>query len=172
MSEVQPSRVGRRLAAIVAADVAGYSRLMGLDEVGTARALREHRKVTDALVAKHGGRLVKTTGDGVLLEFPSVVDAVECAVAVQAVMAERNQGVPEDRRMLYRIGINLGDILIDGDDILGDGVNVAARLEGIAEPGGICLSSSAYEQVRGKVPVDFTDLGEQTLKNISRPIGA
>jgi len=114
------------LAAIVAADVAGYSRLMGLDEVGTARTFREHRKVTDALVSKHGGRLVKTTGDGVLLEFPSVVDAVECAVAVQAVMAERNQGVPEDRRMLFRIGINLGDILIEGDDILGDGVNVAA----------------------------------------------
>jgi TolB-like protein len=172
MKQKQPARVGRRLAAIVAADVAGYSRLMGLDEVGTARTLREHRKVTDALVAKHGGRLVKTTGDGVLLEFPSVVDAVECAVAVQAVMAERNQGVPEDRRMLFRIGINLGDILIEGDDILGDGVNVAARIEGIAVPGGICVSSSAYEQVRGKVPVEFTDIGEQSLKNIARPIRA
>jgi TolB-like protein/tetratricopeptide (TPR) repeat protein len=173
MAEAHPGRVGRRLAAIVAADVAGYSRLMGLDEVGTARTLREHRKVTDALVAKHGGRLVKSTGDGVLLEFPSVVDAVECAVAVQAVMAERNQGVPGDRRMLFRVGINLGDILIEeGGDILGDGVNVAARLEGIAEPGGICLSSSAYDQVRDKVPVDFTDLGEQTLKNIARPIRA
>jgi TolB-like protein len=145
---------------------------MGLDEVGTARTLREHLTVTDALVAKHGGRLVKTTGDGVLLEFPSVVDAVECAVAVQAVMAERNEGVPADRRMLFRIGINLGDILIEGDDILGDGVNVAARLESIAEPGGICISSSAYDQVRGKVPVDFTDLGEQALKNITRPIRA
>src|SRR6185312_11075702 len=131
---------------------------MGLDEVGTARTLREHRAVTDDLVTKHGGRLVKTTGDGVLLEFSSVVDAVECAVAVQEVMAERNQGVPEDRRMLFRIGINLGDILIEGEDILGDGVNVAARLEGIAEPGGICISSSAYEQVRGKVAVEFTDL--------------
>jgi adenylate cyclase len=141
---------------------------MGLDEVGTARTLRENRAVTDALVAKHGGRLVKTTGDGVLLEFPSVVDAVECAVAVQAVMAQRNEGVPQDRRMLFRIGINLGDILIEGDDILGDGVNVAARLEGIAEPGGICISSSAYEQVRGKVPIDFADLGEQRLKNIDR----
>src|SRR5215470_15895274 len=172
MAPEQPVRVGRRLAAIVAADVAGYSRLMGLDEVGTARTLREHRKVTDALVAKHGGRIVKTTGDGVLLEFASVVDAVECAVAVQAVMAQRNEGVPEDRRMLFRIGINLGDILIEDEDILGDGVNVAARLEGIAEPGGICLSSSAYDQVRGKVPVDFTDLGEQTLKNIARPIRA
>jgi class 3 adenylate cyclase len=106
-------------------------------------------------VAKHGGRLVKTTGDGVLLEFPSVVDAVECAVSVQAVMAERNTGVPDDRRMLFRIGINLGDILIEGEDILGDGVNIAARLEGIAEPGGICISSSAYEHVRGKVAVDF-----------------
>jgi adenylate cyclase len=170
MAELHPSRVGRRLAAIVAADVAGYSRLMGLDEVGTARTLREHRVVTDALVAKHGGRLVKTTGDGVLLEFPSVVDAVECAVAVQAVMAERNEGVPADRRMLFRIGINLGDILIEGDDILGDGVNVAARLEGIADPGGICISSSAYDQVRGKVPVEFADLGEQRLKNIDRPV--
>ncbi len=172
MEQEQPVRVGRRLAAIVAADVAGYSRLMGLDEVGTARTLREHRAVTDGLVAKHGGRLVKTTGDGVLLEFPSVVDAVECAVAVQAVMAQRNEGIPQDRRMLFRIGINLGDILIEGDDILGDGVNVAARLEGIAEPGGICISSSAYEQVRGKVAVDFTDLGEQKLKNIDRPIRA
>ena len=172
MEHEQQGRVGRRLAAIVAADVAGYSRLMGLDEVGTARTLREHRAVTDALVAKHGGRLVKTTGDGVLLEFPSVVDAVECAVAVQAVMAERNEGVRSDRRMLFRIGINLGDILIEGDDILGDGVNIAARLEGIAEPGGICISSSAYDQVRGKVAVEFADLGEQNLKNISRPVRA
>jgi TolB-like protein/Tfp pilus assembly protein PilF len=172
MEQERPARVGRRLAAIVAADIAGYSRLMGLDEVGTARTLREHRKVTDALVAKHGGRIVKTTGDGVLLEFPSVVDAVDCAVAVQAVMDQRNEGVPQDRRMLFRIGINLGDILIEGDDILGDGVNVAARLEGIAEPGGICVSSSAYEQVLGKLPVDFTDLGEQSLKNIARPIRA
>src|SRR5215472_4909094 len=167
---VTGGRIERRLAAVLAADVAGYSRLMGADEVGTARTLREHRKVTDALVAKHGGRIVKTTGDGVLLEFPSVVDAVECAVAMQAVMAERNEGVPADRRMLFRIGINLGDILIEGDDILGDGVNVAARLEGLAEPGGICISSSAYEQVRGKVPIEFTDLGEQSLKNIARPI--
>ena len=168
----QPIRVGRRLAAIVAADVAGYSRLMGLDEVGTARTLREHRAVTDALVEKHGGRLVKSTGDGVLLEFPSVVDAVECAVAVQAVMTQRNEGVHVDRRMLFRIGINLGDILIEGDDILGDGVNIAARLEGIAEPGGICISSSAYDQVRGKVAVEFIDLGEQSLKNISLPVRA
>jgi TolB-like protein/class 3 adenylate cyclase/Flp pilus assembly protein TadD len=172
MEHEQPVRVGRRLAAIVAADVAGYSRLMGLDEVGTARTLREHRVVTDDLVAKHGGRLVKSTGDGVLLEFPSVVDAVECAVAMQAVMDQRNEGVPVDRRMLFRIGINLGDILIEGDDILGDGVNVAARLEGIAEPGGICISSSAYDQVRGKVVFQFADLGEQELKNIAHPVRA
>jgi adenylate cyclase len=170
MAEAHPGRVGRRLAAIVAADVAGYSRLMGLDEVGTARTLREHRAVSDALVAKHGGRIVKTTGDGVLLEFPSVVDAVECSVAVQKVMAKRNKDVPADRRMLYRIGINLGDILIEGDDILGDGVNVAARLEGIAEPGGICISSSAHDQVSGKVAVEFADLGERRLKNIERPV--
>ncbi|WP_375775568.1 adenylate/guanylate cyclase domain-containing protein [Bradyrhizobium sp. ma5] len=156
----------------MAADVAGYSRLMGLDEVGTARILREHRAVTDVIVANHGGRIVKTTGDGLLLEFPSVVDAVDCAVAVQTVMDERNDGVPQDRRMLFRIGINLGDILIDGDDILGEGVNVAARLEGIAEPGGICISFSAYEQVRGKVDVGFIELGERTLKNIARPVRA
>ena len=170
MVQEQPGRVGRRLSAIVAADVAGYSRLMGVDETGTARILREHRVIADAVVAKHGGRIVKTTGDGLLIEFPSVVDAVECAVAVQTVMAERNEGVPQDRRMLFRIGINLGDILIEGDDILGDGVNVAARLEGIAEPGGICISSSAYDQVRGKIDVEFTDLGEQSLKNIARPV--
>jgi TolB-like protein/class 3 adenylate cyclase len=170
MEQEQPVRVGRRLAAIVAADVAGYSRLMGVDEVGTARTLREHRAVIDPLVAKYGGRLVKTMGDGVLIEFPSVVDAVECAVAVQAVMGERNEGIPVDRRMLFRIGINLGDILIEGEDILGDGVNIAARLEGIAEPGGVCISSSAYEQVRGKVAVEFTDLGGQKFKNIERPV--
>jgi TolB-like protein/class 3 adenylate cyclase len=172
MEQKQPVRVGRRLSAIVAADVAGYSRLMGLDEVGTARALREHRQVTDALVAKHGGRLVKSTGDGVLLEFPSSVDAVECAVAVQAVMAERNDAVPIDRRMLFRIGINLDEILIEGDDILGDAVNIAARLESIAAPGGICISASAYDQIVGKVNLQFVDLGDQFLKNIVRPVRA
>jgi len=170
MAGEQPARIERRLAAILAADVAGYSRLMGLDEAGTARTLREHRAVSDTLAAKHGGRIVKTTGDGVLIEFPSVVDAVECAVAVQAVMAKRNEGVAHDRRMLLRVGINLGDVLVEGDDILGDGVNVAARLEGIAEPGGICISSSAYDQVRGKVAVEFADLGEHRLKNIARPV--
>jgi adenylate cyclase len=154
----------------LAADVAGYSRLMGADEVGTARTLREHRAVIDALVAKHGGRIVKTTGDGVLLEFPSVVDAVECAVAVQAVMVERNEGVPAERRMLLRIGINLGDILIEGEDILGDGVNIAARIENECDAGGVYLSDDAYRQVRGKTSIAFDDLGERSLKNIDRPV--
>jgi len=167
---VASGRVERRLAAVLAADVAGYSRLMGLDEVGTARTLREHRAVIDALVAKHGGRIVKTTGDGVLLEFPSVVDAVECAVAVQAVMAERNEGVPAERLMLLRIGVNLGDILIEGDDILGDGVNIAARIENECEPGGVYLSDDAYRQVRGKISLAFDDLGERSLKNIDQPV--
>ena len=172
MAVERQNRVERRLAAILAADVAGYSRLMGLDEVGTAQVLREHRVVVDALVAKHSGRVVKTTGDGLLIEFHSVVDAVECALVIQAVMAERNEGVPPDRRMLFRIGVNLGDVLVEGDDILGDGVNVAARLEGIAEPGGICISSSAYDQVRGNLAATFTDLGERSLKNIDRPVRA
>jgi len=170
MAAERQSRIERRLAAILAADVAGYSRLMGLDEVGTAQLLREHRVAVDALVAQHGGRIVKTTGDGVLIEFHSVVDAVECALAIQAVMTKRNERVPPDRQMLFRIGVNLGDVLVEGDDILGDGVNVAARLEGIAEPGGICISSSAYDQVRGKLAATFNDLGEQNLKNIDRPV--
>jgi TolB-like protein/class 3 adenylate cyclase/Tfp pilus assembly protein PilF len=168
----EQGRIGRRLSAIVAADVAGYSLLMGLDEAGTARTLREHRAAADPLVARHGGRIVKTTGDGLLLEFPSMVDALECAVAVQVMMVERNDGIARDRRMLFRIGINLCEILVEGDDILGDGVNIAARLEHIAEPGGICISASAHDQVRGKVAVDFADMGEQNLKNIARPVHA
>ncbi len=164
--------VARRLAAIVAADIAGYSRLMELDEVGTAKALREHRAAIDPIVSYFGGRIVKTTGDGVLLEFPSIVAAVECAVSVQKTMAERNEGVSEDHRMRFRLGINLGDVLIQGDDILGDGVNVAARLEGIADPGGICVSDDVYRQVSGKLDVPFDDMGEQRLKNIARPVRA
>ena len=126
----------RRLAAILEADMVGYSRLMGLDEAGTAQALREHRAAADSLIAEHGGRIVKTTGDGVLIEFGSVVGAVECALALQHLAAERNAEVPGDRRMQWRIGVHLGDVLIEGDDILGDGVNIAARLEGLAEPKG------------------------------------
>jgi TolB-like protein/Flp pilus assembly protein TadD len=164
------ARVERRLAAIVAADVAGYSRLMSADEVGTLAALKAHRReIVDPEIAAHRGRIVKTTGDGMLVEFASAVDAVTCAVAVQQKMGEQTT---EGSRVQFRVGINIGDIIVDGDDIFGDGVNVAARLEGIAEPGGICVSSSAYEQVCGKIPVDFTDLGEQSLKNIARPIRA
>src|SRR5215467_101006 len=160
----------RRLADVLAADVAGYSRLMGADEVGTVQALREHRGAADPLVAEHSGRIVKTTGDGMLIEFGSVVGAVECALGLQRLAAERNAGTPADRRMEWRIGIHIGDVLIEGDDILGDGVNIAARLEGIAEPGGICISEDAFRQVRGKVEAEFADLGEQTLKNIARPL--
>src|SRR5215472_7550816 len=160
----------RRLTAILAADVAGYSRLMGADEAGTARSLREHRVAADPVVAEHGGRIVKTTGDGVLIEFGSVVGAVECALALQQLAAERNAGIADARRMEWRIGIHLGDVLVEGEDILGDGVNIAARLEGIAEPGGICISEDAFRQVRGKVAAGFTDIGEQSLKNIARPL--
>jgi class 3 adenylate cyclase/TolB-like protein len=162
----------RKLAAILAADVVGYSRLMGEDEAGTAKIVRERREAATPIVRSFGGRLVKTTGDGVLLEFPSVVAAVECAIAIQKMMSERNAALPEAKRILYRIGVNLGDVLIEGDDILGDGVNVAARLEGICEPGGVCLSSSAYEQVRGRIEAEFVDLGEQALKNIAQPVRA
>jgi class 3 adenylate cyclase len=160
----------RRLAAILAADVAGYSRLMGQDEEGTAQALREHRTAADPLVAKHGGRIVKTTGDGVLIEFGSVVGAVQCAITLQGLATERNAGSPTERRMEWRIGVHPGDVLIEGDDILGDGVNIAARLEGIAEPGGICISDDAFRQVRGKIAAEFADIGEQSLKNIARPL--
>jgi TolB-like protein/class 3 adenylate cyclase len=167
---VEIPAVSRRLAAILAADVAGYSRLMGLDEAGTAQALREHRAAADPLVAGHGGRIVKTTGDGALIEFGSVVGAVECALALQQLSAERNAGIAGERRMEWRIGIHLGDVLVEGDDILGDGVNIAARLEGIAEPGGICISEDAFRQVRGKVAAEFADIGEPSLKNITRPL--
>ncbi len=160
----------RKLAAILEADVVGYSRLMGEDEAGTAKAVREHREAASPIIASLSGRLVKTMGDGLLLEFPSVVAAVECAIAIQKLMVERNADTPENKRIVYRIGVNLGDVLIDGDDILGDGVNVAARLEGISEPGGICVSSAAYEQVRDKIAASFTDLGDQQLKNIARPV--
>ncbi len=172
MATSEQGRIERRLAAILSADIAGYSRLMGADELGTVRALREHRAAIDPMVASHGGRIVKTTGDGILLEFPSIVAAVECALLIQKLMAERNADVAEDRRMLFRIGINLGDVLIDGDDILGDGVNVAARLEGIAEPGSVYISEAAHQQVRDKLDVTFEDTGEQQLKNIARPVRA
>ena len=161
----------RKLAAILAADVAGYSRLMGADEEGTHAQFKAHRlALVDPKITEHRGRIVKTTGDGMLVEFASVVDALRCAVEVQRVMVERNAEVPQAKRIQFRVGINLGDIIIDGDDIFGDGVNIAARLEGIAEPGGIYISDDAYRQVRDKVDASFEDAGEQNLKNIARPV--
>jgi hypothetical protein len=143
---------------------------MGEDEAGTLKAVRERREAAMRIVRTWGGRLVKTTGDGLLLEFPSVVAGVECAILTQKMMAESNAALPEAKRILYRIGVNLGDVLIEGDDIFGDGVNVAARLEGVCEPGGVCASSSVYEQFQGRVSADFSDLGEQSLKNIARRV--
>jgi TolB-like protein len=165
------TRQTRRLAAILAADVAGYSRLMGADEEGTLAALKQLRsKLADPKIEEHHGRIVKTTGDGLLVEFPSVVDAVRCAVEVQCEMAECNIGVPVEKRIEFRIGINVGDIIIDDDDIFGDGVNVAARLEALAEPGGICVSRAVHDQVRDKVDIAFEDRGKQQVKNILRPV--
>ena len=164
-------REQRRLAAIVSADVAGYSRLMGLDESGTLASLKAIRhEVVDPKIEAHGGRIVKTTGDGLLLEFPSVVDAVRCVLEVQSAMAARNAEVPGNSRIVYRVGVNLDDIIIDGDDIFKDGVNVAARLQEIAAPGGICLSAGARDQVGDRLEARFEDGGEQSLKNIARPV--
>jgi class 3 adenylate cyclase len=161
----------RRLTAIFAADVAGYSRLTGMDEEGTHVRLKEHLRVLiDPKVAAHRGHIVKNTGDGFLAEFNSVVDAMRCAVDVQRGMAERNSDVPPNNRIEFRIGINVGDIIEDNGDIFGDGVNVAARLETIAEPGGICVSDDAHRQLRDKLDIVFDDVGEQNLKNIGRPI--
>src|SRR5215472_14806844 len=164
-------RVERRLAAILAADVAGYSRLMGADEEGTLARLKAlRRELADPKIKEHHGRIVKTTGDGLLLEFASVVDAVRCAVEVQREMAERNADVPTNHRIEFRMGINVGDIIRDGRDIYGDGANVAARLEAPAEPGSICVSRVVRDQVRDKLDFSFEDMGEQHVKNITRPI--
>jgi class 3 adenylate cyclase len=162
----------RRLAAILAADVVGYSRLMGTDEMGTLTALKSHRReLVNPGIAEHHGRIVKTTGDGMLVEFASVVDAVACAVNIQRHMVRRNAAVPEEKQIIFRIGINVGDIIIDGDDIFGDGVNIAARLEALCEAGGICISRAANEQIRDKLSLAFADLGEQAVKNIARAVG-
>ena len=165
--------VERRLAAILAADVAGSCRLIGTDEEGTLAQLKAIRKkLFDPKITDYRGRIVKNTGDGALVEFASVIDALRCAGEIQCGMEEQNTDVPQDKRIEFRIGIHVGDIIIADDDIFGDGVNIAARLEGIAEPGGICISSSAHDQVRDKLELRFIDLGEQTLKNIARPIRA
>ena len=166
-------RADRRLSAILAADVVGYSRLVEQDEAGTLDAIEDLRAaVIDPLLAEHKGRMVKLMGDGAIVEFGSVVDAVACAIAVQRAVAERQAGLPADRRIVFRIGINLGDVVVEGDDLLGDGVNVAARLEQLCEPGGVLVSGTAYDQLQGKLglPLEFT--GEQRVKNIARPVRA
>ena len=161
----------RRLAAILAADVVGYSRLMGHDEEGTLSRLKAHRdEITNPAIAKHKGRIVKLMGDGMLVEFNSVVDAVRCAVEIQKGMRQQNSDLAQDQCIRLRIGINLGDVIIEGEDIYGDGVNIAARLEGLAEVGGICVCRTVFDHVKGKVDVDFEDLGAQALKNISEPV--
>ena len=164
------SLMKRRLAAILAADIAGYSRLMGEDEAATVRDLKGHQAVILPLVGRYGGRIIDTAGDGILAEFSSVINATECAVEIQTIMATRNEAVPESRRMLFRIGINLGDVIHDEARIYGDGINVAARLEGIAEPGGICISRQVFDQVSRALKADFQALGPRTLKNIAQPV--
>jgi adenylate cyclase len=161
----------RRLAAILAADVAGYSRLMGADEEGTHQRLKAHlRQLVDPKIEEHRGHIVKNTGDGMLAEFASVVDAVRCAAEVQRGMIDREPQVPDERRIRFRVGVNLGDIIAEGGDIFGDGVNVAARLEALAEPGGICVSRTARDHIRDKLPYPFEDRGEQSVKNIARSV--
>src|SRR6202048_3853720 len=163
--------VERRLAAILAADVAGYSRLMGADEEGTHERLKAHlEELVDPKIKEHRGRIVKNTGDGMLAEFPSVVDAVRCAAEVQRGMIDREPEVPDERRIRFRIGINLGDVIVERDDIYGDGVNIAARLEALAEPGGVCISRVVRDQIRDKLPYPFEDRGEQSVKNIVRSV--
>ena len=167
----QKPRVERRLAAILAADVVGYSRLMSADEAGTLARLKALRRdMIEPKIAEHSGRMVKLMGDGALVEFPSVVAAVQCAVEIQQAVAERTTEMLEDRRIAFRVGINSGDVIIEGDDIYGDGVNIAARLEGLAEPGGICISAKVYDEVSGRLDLNFEDQGDQEVKNIPRPI--
>ena len=161
----------RRLAAILAADVVGYSRLIGADESGTLQAFKSIRaELFEPAIATHNGRLVKTTGDGFLVEFSSVVDSLRCAVELQREMVERNVAVPTENRIEFRIGVNVGDVVVEDDDIFGDGVNIAARLEGLAEPGGICVSARVQEDAAGKLDLAFEDMGELELKNIVRPV--
>ena len=169
MEPTRPAHVERRLAAILV--VAAYSRLMGADEEGTLERLKAlRRELVDPKIAEHHGRIVKTTGDGLLVEFASVVDAVRCAVEVQQATPERNTGFAADNRIELRIGINLGDVIVEGDDLYGDGVNIAARLEGLAEPGGVLISNTVHDHVRDRLPFAFEDLGDQQVKNIARPV--
>jgi len=166
------TEVVRKLTTIMAADVVGYSRLMTEDEEGTLKTFRGYRKVIDGLITRHGGRIFNTAGDAVLAEFNSAVEGVRCTISIQEELTTRNAQLPEDKRLMLRIGINVGDVMINGDDLMGDGVNVAARLEALAEPGGICISSSTFEQVKNKLSVSFQDMGPQDVKNIPYPVGA
>src|SRR5271155_2189269 len=164
------ARVERRLAAILAADIAGYSRLMGADEEGTLAALKAcRRELVDPGITRHRGRIVKTTGDGLLVEFSSPVEAVRWAVEMQQGMIERNADIRDEKRILFRVGINLGDVIVDDKDLYGDAVNIAARLENLAEPGGVCISGTVQEQIRDRLALPFEDGGEQSVKNIARP---
>src|SRR3989442_3046264 len=165
-----PAGIERKLTAILSADVQGFSRLMGADEEATLHTLQASREVTDSLIRQHRGRVVGSAGDSVLAEFASVVDAVQCAVAIQRELKLRNAELPEHRRMKFRIGINLGDVMVDGEQIYGDGVNIAARLEALAEAGGICISGVVYDQVKNKLILHYEDLGEQVVKNIAEPV--
>ena len=164
--------IKRKLATILSADVAGYSQLMGADEEGTLRLLAAHRAIVDSIIGLHDGRVVNTAGDSVLAEFTSPVEAIRAATEIQEALKTRNESLPEARRMLFRIGVNLGDVMVNGDDLLGDGVNVAARLQALAVPGGVCISGSVFDQIEGKLSLRFQDMGDQTLKNIARPVRA
>jgi adenylate cyclase len=170
MGSMSATPVKRRLAAILAADAVGYSRMMGIDEEGTLRILAAHRAVIDGIIAFHHGRIINTAGDSVLAEFESAVEAVRCAVEIQDALKTRNDALHETQRMLFRIGVNLGDVMVSGDNLHGDGVNVAARLEGAADPGGVYIASSVYDQIAGKLNLTFVDIGSRELKNIARPI--
>ncbi len=163
-------KVRRRLTTLLCADAAGYTRLMGADEAGTLATLRRHRAAMATLIERHDGRIVNTWGDAVIAEFASVVEAVQCAVEMQQELSSHNDGLPEAQRMIFRIGINLGDVMLEGDDVYGDGVNIAARLQELAEPGGILISGPVYEQVHNKLSIGFDCLGEQRLKNIANPV--
>src|SRR3954465_7655213 len=165
-------RMERRLSAILAADIAGYSALMGANESRTVRDLKGHQAVVLPMIGQFAGRIIDTAGDGILAEFPSVVNAVKCALAIQSKMAERNAAIEPARRVQFRVGINIGDVVYDDARIYGDGINVAARLEGIAEAGGICISGKVYEEINGRVDLAYQDIGEQRLKNIARPVRA
>jgi adenylate cyclase len=164
--------IERKLTTILHADVAGYSRLMGADEVGALRTLTAYRQITDPLIQHHRGRVVGSTGDSILAEFASVVEAVQCAVAIQQTLRGKNTELPSDQRMEFRIGINLGDVMVEGEQIYGDGVNIAARLESLAEPGGVYISGTVYDQVKNKLALHYDDLGEQRVKNIAEPVRA